>query len=279
MRNVTQVLAPGIIAPLGSRAAHVRLDDALVGAMLAVADRLAKPAALLDQLLRPRRSARVRERLCNLHGGMTDGCAELRAIWFARIAREGFRVMLLLGFADAVLRRVHVVGGARVRGSCVYAIYHTPWDRVLALWVARRSDSVVLSAPRWLDRAGRAHVPCTWRGLRQLVRHVRAGSSSAVTADHFDPGAEHSTAASILGREVRVSTGLGRIAAAARVPVVPVVTRYRAGRLEVVLGRGIAVDESCVADATRRMTAVFDAELRRDPSGWERSHRFLSAEG
>ena len=278
MRNATQVLTPDVVAPLGSRAAHVRLDDALAGAMLAVADRLAKPAALLDELLRPRRSARVRQRLHALHGGTSDGSRELRAIWFARIAREGFRVMLLLGLSEAVLRRVHVIGAARVNPSCVYAIYHSPWGRVLALWMARRSDSVVFSAQRWLDRAGKAHVPCTWRGLRELVRRIRDGSSAAVTADHFRSRPGHSVPASLLDREVAISTGAARIAAAAGVPLVPVLTRYRHGRVEVVLGPEVMVGEGGAADATRRIAAEFDAELRRDPSSWEQAHRFLSAE-
>lgn len=276
MRNAAQVISPDVFAQLGS-AARGGMDDALVGAMLVAADRLAQPVAMVDELLRPRRSARAREQLSGLHGGTTDGSTELRAIWFARIAREGFRVMLLLGFAEAVLRRVRVVGRARVSGSCVYAIYHTPWGRVLALWLARRSDSVVFSAQRWLDRAGKAHVPCTWRGLRELVRRIEAGSSAAVTADHFSSRPGYSVSASLLGREVEVSTGVARIAAAAGVPLVPVMTRYRHGRVEVVLSPAIVVGEVGVAGATCRVAAAFDAELRRDPSSWEQAHRFLSA--
>lgn len=278
MRNAAQVLFPDILAPLGRRAARAGMDDALVGAMLVAADRMARPVAVIDELLRPRRSARLRERLHRLHGGTTDGSSELRGIWFARIAREGFRLMLLLGFAEAVLRRVRIVGHARTNPSCVYAIYHTPWGRVLALWMARRSDSVVFSAQRWLDRAGKAHVPCTWRGLREVVRRIKAGSCAAVTADHFGPRPGHSTIISFLDREVEISTGAARMAAAAGVPLVPVVTRYRHGRVEVVLGPAIVVEESGVGDATRRVAAEFDAELRRDPSSWEQAHRFLSVE-
>lgn len=277
MRNAAQVFSADVFALLARSAAGVGVGDALVGAMLGAADRLAGPVALVDELLRPRRSARVRERLCAVHGGTTDGSAELRAIWFARIAREGFRVMLRLGFTEPVLRRVHIVGPRRLGESCVYALYHTPWGRVLALWMARRSDAVVFSAQRWHDRAGKAHAPCTWRGLRQLVHRIKTGASAAVTADHFDSRVDRSVAASLLGREVRVSTGTARIAAAACVPIVPVMTRYREGRLEVALGTEISVDDGCVADATRRMTAAFDAELRRDLSSWEQSHRFLSA--
>lgn len=277
MRNAAQVISPDVFAPLGGRAARGSMDDALVGAMLVAADRLAQPVAVVDELLRPLRSARARERLRRLHGGTTDGSTELRAIWFARIAREGFRVMLLLGFAEAVLRRVRVVGPPRVSGSCVYAIYHTPWGRVLALWLARRSGSIVFAAQRWLDRAGKAHVPCTWRGLRELVRRIKAGSSAAVTADHFDSRPGHSASASLLDREVAISTGVARIAAAAGVPIVPVLTRYRHGRVEIVLGPAIIVSESGVTDATRRVAGEFDAELRRDPSSWEQAHRFLSA--
>lgn len=70
---------------------------------------------------------------------------------------------------------------------------------------------------------------------------------------------------------------MARIAAAAGVPLVPVMTRYRHGRVEVVLSPAIVVGEVGVAGATCRVAAAFDAELRRDPSSWEQAHRFLSA--
>jgi lauroyl/myristoyl acyltransferase len=148
---------------------------------------------------------------------------------------------------------------------------------VLALWMARQSHGVLLSAQRWMERAGRAHVPCTWRGMRGLVDRVRRGRAAAVTADHFGAAGGRTTAASLLGRDVNVSTGVARIALAAGVPIVPVMTRYRRGKLRVVVCDPIPVHRSSVEAATRRMTSVFDAELRRDPSGWENVHRFLSS--
>lgn len=276
MRSAAQVLAPAIPS-LGRRPA-AGLADSIVGGMLAAATTLAAPMARLDAVLRPERTARARAALARAHDGRGDGSRELREIWFTRLAREGLRMLLALGFAEAVLRRVEVAGGGRaLRGNCIYAIYHTPWGRVLALWMARRSDGVLLSAQRWMERAGKAHVPCTWRGMRGLVEKVRRGRAAAITADHFGEAGARTTSASLLGRDVNVSTGVARFALAAGVPIVPVMTRYGGGRLRVVVCDAIPVDRTGIEDATRRMTSVFDAELKRDPSGWEQAHRFLSA--
>lgn len=127
-----------------------------------------------------------------------------------------------------------------------------------------------------MQRAERAHVPCTWRGIRELVEAIRRGRPAAVTADHFGAADGRVTAAALLGRTVNVSTGVARIALAAGVPIVPVLTRYVDGKLSVVVCDAIPVREGGVEAATRGMTSVFDAELRRDPSGWEQAHRFLS---
>jgi hypothetical protein len=277
MRN-THALATDVYGRPFRRSTTREIGDSLVGGVFAAATFLAPPLAILDGMLRPKRTARARAALSRAHAGRTDGSAELEAIWFARSAREGLRLLLILGFADAVLRRVEVTGISPASGgNCVYAIYHTPWGRVLALWMERRTDGVLLSAQRWLKRAGRAHMPCTWRGLRELVDRISHGGSAAVTTDHFGPAGHHTTPALLLGRAVHVSTGVARIAAAAGVPIVPVVTRYRAGKLHVAFDAAIAVDEMGPASATRRVIAAFDAELRRDPSGWEHAHRFLSA--
>lgn len=276
MRSTAQVV-PGVF----SRPRHrqeTNAADSIVGGTFAAAAALAAPLATLDAMLRPQRTTRARAALSQAHDGGTDGAAELRAIWFTRIAREGLRILLALGLADAVLRRVEVTEGAgALKGNRVYAIYHTPWGRVLALWLARQSHGVLLSAQRWTERAGRAHVPCTWRGMRGLVDQVRRGCPAAVTADHFGAAGGRTTAASLLGRDVSVSTGVARIALAAGVPIVPVMTRYCGGKLRVVVGAAIPVHRGGVEAATRGMTSVFDAELRRDPSGWEKAHRFLSA--
>jgi hypothetical protein len=277
MRSAARVVAPNVFIRPRHRPA-TSVADSIVGGMFVAATGVAAPLAKLDAMLRPERTARARAALSQAHDGRTDGSAELRAIWFTRIAREGLRILLGLGFADAVLRRVEVTGGAgALSGNCVYAIYHTPWGRVLALWMARQSHGVLLSAQRWMERAEGAHVPCTWRGIRGLIDRVRRGRPAAVTADHFGPAGRRVTAASLLGRDVNVSTAVARIALAAGVPIVPVMTRYRAGKLRVVVCAAIPVDRSDVESATRRMTSVFDAELRRDPSAWEQAHRFLSS--
>ncbi|MGI9076712.1 MAG: hypothetical protein ACR2G6_05185 [Gemmatimonadaceae bacterium] len=278
MKNDAQVFPADIFTSFHRASTRGGAGDALVSGVFAAASALATALAALDGRLRPARTRRLRARLFRAHDGRTNGSAELVSIWFARIAREGLRMLLALGFSDAVLRRVEVTSDGRKReGNCVYAIYHTPWGRVLALWLARQPNGVLYSARRWLDRAGKAHVPCTWRGLRELVGRIRDGSSAVVTADHFGREGHHTTPVSLLDRDVHASTGIARIAVAAGVPIVPVMTRYHGGRLQIVLGSEIAVQPSTVADATRRMTAAFDAELRRDPSGWEQAHRFLSS--
>ncbi|MEX0908402.1 MAG: hypothetical protein WDZ58_01455, partial [Gemmatimonadaceae bacterium] len=217
MRTAAHAIAPDVFARPRHRAA-TSVADSIVGGMFAAATSLAAPLAKLDTMLRPRRTARARAALSRARDGRTDGSVELRAIWFTRIAREGLRILLWLGLADAVLRRVEVTGGvSALRGNCVYAIYHTPWGRVLAHWMARQSHGVVLSAQRWMERAGSAHVPCTWRGMRGLVDRVRRGRAAAVTADHFGAAGGRTTAASLLGRDVNVSTGVARIALAAGV--------------------------------------------------------------
>ncbi|MEX1185249.1 MAG: hypothetical protein WEA80_01495 [Gemmatimonadaceae bacterium] len=275
MRNAHVLATDVLVRPRHRPAAGI--GDSLAGGVFAAATFLAPGLASLDGMLRSKRTARARAALSRAHAGRTTGSAELEAIWFARIAREGLRLLLVLGFADAVLRRVEVSGISRAsERSCVYAIYHTPWGRVLALWMERQSSGVLLSAPRWLKRAGRAHVPCTWRGLRELVDRISHGGLAAVTTDHFGPAGAHTTPAILLGRAVHVWTGAARIAAAAGVPIVPVLTRYRAGRIQITFDAAIAVDEVGAAAATRRVIAAFDAELRRDPSGWEHAHRFLS---
>lgn len=278
MSDAARPLTAGAFAGTTSRPQARHFGDAVVGVVFRLAGALAAPAACVDRVLRPRRTAQARTRLSLARGGTTDGSAELTAIWFARIAREGLRLLLSLGLTDAVLRRVEITGPARaLAGNNVYAIYHTPWGRVLARWLDRRSSGFLYSAQRWLNRAGQSHVPCTWRGLRDLVRRLRAGGSAAVTADHFVCAGQDSVAASLLGRTVHVSTGVARIAVAAGVPIVPVMTRYRAGKLQVSLGEEIFVTSATLGAATIRVTAAFDAELRRDPSGWDHAHRFLSA--
>lgn len=279
MRNNAQVFPTELFTTLERVSLRGRAGDALVGGVFAAASSLASPLAALDERLRPARTKRLRAQLFHAHVGLTDGSPELSSIWFARIAREGLRILLAMGFAEAVLRRVELIGDARTsKGGCVYATYHTPWGRVLALWLARQPDGALFSAQRWLDRAGKAHVPCTWRGLRELILRVRQGSSAVVTADHFGPAAGHRVAVSLLNRDVHMSTGVARIAAAAGVSIVPAMTQYRSGKLRITLGAEIPVDPSTIADATRRVTAAFDRELRRDLSGWEQAHRFLSAE-
>jgi hypothetical protein len=94
-----------------------------------------------------------------------------------------------------------------------------------------------------------------------------------VTVDHFERGA---CEASVLRRPVPACLGAARLAARARVPLVPVVARHVAGRIEIALGDAIPVTPETVGEATAAAIAVLDREFRRDPSAWADALRFAS---
>ena len=257
----------------------VRAGDAAVRGILALAGCLAAPAARIDAILRREKTERIREALSRAHGGRTDGAKELRSIWCARIAREGLHILDAWGLEQAILRRVVIVGDTEwLKGRCVFAVYHSPWGRVLARWLSLQPRAVLFATGRWAARAPGAQLSCSWRGIRKLVEHVRSGGSAAVTCDHFGDN-PHAVTASLLGREVRASSGAARMAAAAGVPLVPVAVRYANGRLEVRLGDRIPCGKDETNTAARAVVSHFDAELRADPSSWADVHRYLSRAG
>lgn len=253
------------------------LGDVAVDTILWAADFLAAPLARLDSLLRPARNATVRARLRAIASGLVDDNSGMRAIWFSRAVREGFNILSMAGLERAVLRRVTLVGDhSALSRSCIFAIIHSPWDRVLARWLASQQGAVVFATGRWDERARGAHLPCNWRGIRKLVQHLRSGGVAAVTVDHFAGRASmFSTHASVLGRDVQVSTGAARLAVVAGVPLVPVTTRFRCDRLEIVIGDEIEVAAKTISSATRAVLATFDREVCRDPSIWANAHPFL----
>lgn len=257
-----------------------KFSDAVVASILAIADTLACPLAVIDAVLRPGVNSRVFSMLRAAKDGRTSGWPELKAIWLNRAAREGLRILSTVGFHHAVLRRVTLVGDPSVLSrSCIFAIVHSPWDRVLAHWIHGSRRAVVFATGRWEARAHGAHLPCNWRGIRKLVHHLRTGGVAAVTVDHFvaEPS-KFSTRASMLGRGVNASTGAARIAAAAGVPIIPVSTRFARGKVQIILGSAMMVSEETVASATRELIKVFDSEVSHDPSLWAGSHKFLASD-
>jgi lauroyl/myristoyl acyltransferase len=95
--------------------------------------------------------------------------------------------------------------------------------------------------------------------------------------DVFDAATGCSCHGDLLGRSVQVSTATARIAAAAGVPVVPTSVRWSRDALVVHLGSAIDLRTQTVETATREMLAAFERGIRRDPSSWQKLHRFLQA--
>jgi hypothetical protein len=242
---------------------------AAFGACLAVAPLL----AVLDALLRP---VRTRRAWRGLRAGAVHPARALRDLWFTRAAREALRGLMAAGMTDAVLARVVLAGNvAALDRGAVLAACHSPWGRVLAAWMAHDGRVAMLATRRWSSRAGAAHEPADRRGLRRAIGRLRAGRCMVVTVDHFTVlGACRAT---ILGRAARACTGAARIAARARVPIVPVVVRYRAGCLEIVLGDAIPAALDQVEDAMAATLATFDRAIARDPSTWADALRWVSA--
>lgn len=228
-----------------------------------------------DGLLRPRRTLR----LCGaLQRSGLHPLRELQRIWFSRAAREAIRILASKGLTAAVLRRVVVVGNAAAMdGPAVLAVYHTPWARLLALWLRAHGRIVLLAGDLWSARAAGAHLTSDSRGMRQLLRELERGRAAAVTVDHFGERGRITSCAEVLGTPVDACAGAARLAARAGVPLVPVALRWHRGRLEIRPGHRFTVTRESVGAATGAVLSEFNAALADDLSSWANAHRFLSS--
>ncbi|MDQ6690914.1 MAG: hypothetical protein M3Z18_10430 [Gemmatimonadota bacterium] len=257
---------------MAARNPRFQLSELGLDCMLFVASALAPLLSAADIIVRPIRTRRV---FAAVRKTEESPMTVLRQIWFGRATREALRIALELGMSPSVLRRVVITGNtAALGGPCVYAIYHTPWGRVMAHWLRTRPRTTIYATGRWQDRARTAHLPCGQAGLRRLLSSVRSGACAAVTIDHFSSRAP-SCAVCLLGRTVQVSTGPARIAHAAQVPVVPVITRFVDGTIELNLGEPIQIGEESPEKITAALFESFNLELKRDPGGWEGTYSFL----
>lgn len=252
-----------------------RFGDTIVAAAIHLSSGAALVLSLTDALLRPRRNFRV---CCALHRSGLHPSRELRRIWFARAVREAFRVLAARGLTAALLRRVMVVGNATAMdGPAVLAVYHTPWARLLAVWLSANGRIMLLAGERWSSRAAGVHLTSDSRGMRQLLRELRRGHAAAVTIDHFGERGRITHSTDVLGIPVEACVGAARLAARAGVPLVPVALRWYRGRLEIRLGHRFTVTPQSVGAAMGAVVSEFNRALTGDISSWSDVQRFLSS--
>lgn len=257
---------------MAAKGSLVGLSDLGLACMLFLARMLTPVLSAVDAVIRPSRTMRI---VASVRAAGGSPAEVIRQIWFGRTTRECLRIALQIGLSAAVLRRVIVTGNtAALTGPCVYAIYHTPWGRVMAHWLRGRSQTTLFATGRWESRARAAHLPCDRSGLRRLLTSLRGGACAAVTIDHFGSGPS-TCDVRMLGRSVSVSTGAARIASAACVPVVLVIPRFRDGALELNIGAPVETVAASPERITRKLFEAFNSEMKRDLSGWEGSYAFL----
>lgn len=248
--------------------------DAVVVAAIGISVAAAPVLSVADAVARPRRTRRVAG---VLRGAGMDPVRELRRIWFARTARETLRILADAGLGKAMTGRIAVLGNVdALDRPAVLAVYHTPWARLLALWMCTDRRVVLLADTLWGRRAPGVHVTSGSRGMRQLLRELRAGRCVAVTVDHFGEGGRITHPARVLGCQADACVGAARLAARAGVPIVPVALRWRRGRLEIFLGHLLTVTPESVGAGMGAVLSEFNAALRCDLSSWANAHRFLS---
>ena len=241
------------------------LADAVLSLLLVLCHGLAVPAAAARALALAVRDAELRTWLRARPGGARHS---LRRIAFARLARQALKLFILAGAERTALRRVDVEPETLPPGSCVWAIPHSAWLRLLAVWAKDRNAGLALAGNGWAGRLGTRSAGTDLHGLLRLVRHLRAGGRAAVAADSFV--ARDACEARFLGYPTRVSTVAVRVAAAGRVPVVPVWPSYADGALRLEFGPAIPAprDHAGQAETARALLDFFERRIARDPAQW-----------
>jgi hypothetical protein len=194
-----------------------------------------------------------------------------RSLWktsFARVFHQLARAVPRLAHAAEIVLLEHLPRGGE---PCVYALVHSHWNLLLARRAVDIGGPHVLASSRWTDRLVGVRVDPGSRGLRRLVGALRTGESAAVMADRLDGRGEP---VELLGRQTRLSNDAARLAAAGRVPLVPIAVAISRGRVRIRRGSAILVDPNPegLARATRTLAAFFDVAIREDADVW---YRFL----
>lgn len=201
----------------------------------------------------------------------------IRDIWFARLARESLALVLSTSLRQAALDRVTCVLPPNQDSGCVIAIFHTPWDRLLAFWCCDSDIALVVAGKIWVRRAGQGVVPGGVQGVRRLIRHLRAGGHVVVMADY--PRARRGCTARFLGQEWHASILPARLAACAGVPLLAWNPSFDRGRLHLEPGPAFAVgslpeEQEAV---TRSVLTYFERTIREKPALWSHSLRVRTA--
>lgn len=241
------------------------LADAALSLLLAVCHGLAAPAAAARALALALRDAELRTWLRSRPGG---AWRSLRRIAFARLARQALKLCILAGAKRSVLRRIRVEPETLPPEGCVWAIPHSAWLRPLAVWAKDRNAGLALAGDGWARRLEARSAGTDFRGLRRLVRHLRAGGRAAVAADSFV--AHDACEARFLGYPTRVSIVAVRLAAAGRVAVVPAWPSYDEGVLRLEFGPAISApgNRAGQAETARALLDFFERRIAEDPAQW-----------
>jgi hypothetical protein len=198
--------------------------------------------------------------------------SRLHDIWFARLCRELFAWPSRSGLGPALAKRVAWKPPEEAaHGGCVFAICATPWGRLLAAWTSRQPAMHLLIDGDWARRTR----PISAKGgaacLRQLLTRLKNGQSVAVIADAFC--VRRTCPVTFLGRAVRGSLLGARLAAAAGVPLQPVVFVWEQGQLYPRFGPSLHVgrDRESQITATVSVLWFLENEIRRSPAAWNKA--------
>jgi len=163
----------------------------------------------------------------------------LRAISLARLVQRSHQDPAANPWG-AIVQQVSIEGEDRgLAAGRLIALFHSPGDSLLARFAASQNLALVLANKGMAPLLGDLYVRRNRTGLRKLVRHLKTGGRVAIMMDWF--AEEGDCAARFLGVPVRVRSGAVRLAACARVPVVPLVTTYARGCLRLRFGPVIPV--------------------------------------
>lgn len=145
--------------------------------------------------------------------------------------------------------------------------------------VARRpsTDAVAGVLTEYRRRIGVVEIP-RQRGMRGILKALRAGSVVAVVLDQYAGG--HGVRVPFFGRETPTFTTPALLSLRYDIPVIPCCARRREdGQTEIHLlpetpaDRSGATDEENVLRTTRRYAAILETFIREKPDQWLWMHR------
>jgi hypothetical protein len=250
--------------------ATVRIDDDTglrIGALCIHA--LFNACRLLSAQLAALHWLALRAGLCStstcLHRAPSGLYRTLERIWFTLALRRALILAVKTPLRGATLNLVNETIPAPLHGACIIAIPHSPWMRLLAEWCREREFALVLAGGIWTSRTTQVNVAGGVRGLRQAIRHLRAGGRVVVVADVFW-GPRHCPVR-FLGKNLPASLTPARLSALSGVPLQAVVPMLHDGRIHLDTGPGFVVAHHPAAQAavTCSLLAFLERRIRQQP--------------